>query len=69
MSQVIRYNGKWFQIRPKTYEPERQTTEIAWDMIRDPSLTPMAAYKKWYSKERENAKVLYPSFRKENGSL
>lgn len=69
MYQVVRYNGKWFQIKSKIYEPERQTSEIAWEMIREPSLNPHAAYKEWYSKERERAKVLYPSFRKENGSL
>jgi hypothetical protein len=66
MSQAVRYNGKWLQVRPKMYEPERQTAEIAWSMIREPSLKPPEAYRNWYKKERENAKVLYPSFRKEN---
>jgi hypothetical protein len=65
MAQLVRYNGKWFQIIAKPYEPERQTAEIAWSMLREPSLTPPEAYRKWYEKERENAKVLYPSFRKE----
>ena len=38
-------------------------------MIREPSLKPPEAYRNWYKKERENAKVLYPSFRKENDRL
>lgn len=66
MSQLVRYEGKWFRIQAKAYEPERQTTEIAWSMIREPSLKPPTAYRQWYEKERKNAKVLYPSFRKEN---
>jgi len=66
MSQVVRYNGKWFQIIAKSYEPERQTIEIAFSMLREPSITPPEAYRNWFKKEREDAKVLYPSFRKEN---
>ena len=69
MEQIVRYNGKWFRIQPKAYEPERQTSDIAWSMVREPSLKAHEAYRNWYSKERENAKVLYPSFRKENASV
>jgi hypothetical protein len=69
MAQLVRYNGKWFQIRSKMYEPERQTTEIAWSMIRTPEMKSQEAYREWYKKERENAKILYPSFRKENDSV
>jgi hypothetical protein len=65
MAQIIRHNGKWFKVVPKSYEPERQTHEIAWSMLREPSLKPPEAYRKWYEKERQLAKVLYPSFRKE----
>jgi hypothetical protein len=69
MNPVVRYNGQWYRIQAKKYEPERQTTEIAWSMIQDPSLRPQDAYRHWFSKERENAKVLYPSFRKENARV
>ena len=65
MSQIIRHQGKWFKVVPKSYEPERQTNEIAWSMLREPKLTPPEAYRKWYENERQKAKVLYPSFRKE----
>lgn len=69
MSQIVRYNGQWVQIRAKPYEPERQTSEIAWSMILQPKVNPASAYRKWFEKERENAKVLYPSFRKENARV
>lgn len=69
MYRVVRYNGKWFKIEAKEYEPERQTAEIAWSMIQNPSLKPQQAYREWFFKERENAKVLYPSFRKENARV
>lgn len=69
MYQVIRYNWEWFRIEPKPYEPERQTAEIVWSILREPELKPSEAYRRWYLKERENAKVLYPSFRKENDRL
>ena len=63
---IVRYQGKWFKIVPKRYEPERQTSEIAWTLIREPLVVPEDAYRNYFAKERENAKVLYPSFRKEN---
>ena len=62
---VVRYNGQWVKIAPKPYEPERQTHEIAWSMVLNPAMNSLTAYRNWYSKERENAKVLYPSFRKD----
>ena len=63
---VVRYQGKWFKIIPKKYEPERQTFEIAWSLVREPLIIPEDVYRNYFTKERENAKVLYPSFRKEN---
>jgi len=62
---VVRYNGKWFKIAPKPYEPDRQTNQIAWTMIQNPTVNSTKAYRDWYSVERENAKVLYPAFRKD----
>ena len=61
---VVRYNGKWFEIVPKPYEPERQTYQIAWMMIKQ-GITSSEAYRKWYSNEQSIVKVLYPSFRKD----
>ena len=65
---VVRYEGKWFKIIPKKYEPERQTQEIAWWLIREPLVIPEDVYRNYFTKERESAKVLYPSFRKEESS-
>jgi hypothetical protein len=64
--QVVRYQGKWFRIDAKPYEPERQTYTIAWMMIREPTVVPESAYKKYFQRLRDEAKVFYPSFRKEN---
>ncbi len=63
--QVVRYKGKWYKIVPKPYEPERQTFEISWHLIREQDTTKEEAYRTWYQREQENVKVLYPSFRKD----
>ncbi len=63
--QIVRYQGKWYSIVPKPYEPERQTYQISWNLIRQPNITKEEAYREWYKKEQKNVKVLYPSFRKE----
>jgi hypothetical protein len=62
---VVRHNGTWIRISPKPYEPERQTNNIAWSLILNPKLDSASAYRKWYVNEQENAKVLYPAFRKD----
>jgi hypothetical protein len=61
----IRYKGKWYSVIPKPYEPERQTYEIAWMLAKNPGMTPQDAYRLFFEKERKDAKVLYPSFRKD----
>lgn len=63
---TVRYNGVWYKIQAKPYEPEKQTHEVAWNQILTPTMNPTDAYKKYFEKQREEAKVLYPSFRKEN---
>jgi hypothetical protein len=64
MAQVVRSNGRWIEIIPKPYEPDRQTHEIAWSMIRT-SVSPSEAYRTWYAGEQKKVSVVYPSFRKE----
>ena len=64
--EIVRYKGKWYKIIPKPYEPEHQTYSIAWMMIREPMIVPEVAYRKYFQTLREEAKVFYPSFRKEN---
>jgi hypothetical protein len=62
---AIRYNGNWFKISPKEYEPERQTYEIMWERVREPLILSPEAYRRWYAAEQKKVKVLYPSFRKD----
>lgn len=64
--EVVRYNGTWFKIIPKPYEPERQSYKIAWAMIREPQIYPESIYRRYFQSLRKDVKVLYPSFRKEN---
>lgn len=66
--EIVRYNGTWYKIVPKPYEPECQTYEIAWTLIKQPDTTKEEAYRTWYEKQREIVKVLYPSFRKDGDS-
>jgi hypothetical protein len=61
--QIIRYKGKWYKIQAKEYEPEDQTYAIAWDLIK--GNTPNQAYIDMFKNMREDAKLLYPVFRKD----
>jgi len=61
---MIRHNGQWYVIAPKPYEPEKQTYEIAWDLVKT-KVEPIVAYKRFFENQRKEAKVLYPSFRKD----
>jgi transposase len=61
----VRYNGIWYKVIPKPYEPDRQTIEISWRLIREPLVLSPEAYRIWYANEQRKVKVLYPSFRKD----
>jgi hypothetical protein len=63
MVPAIRVQGKWYKVMPKQYEPERQTYNIAYSIIK--GTTPQVAYREWFAQERKDAKLLYPSFRNE----
>ncbi len=54
---IVRYNGKFIRIRPRPYEPERMTTDIAWLQIKE-GLTPEQAYKKWFELQRKISRLL-----------
>lgn len=64
--EIVRYQGKWFKITPKAYEPESQTAQVAWAQIREPSVAPTEHYKRFFEKQRKEARILYPSFRKDD---
>jgi lipocalin len=65
---AVRYCGKWYRINAKPYEPERQTNAIAWMLIQEPLLLKEEAYRKYFEKQRQEAKVLYPTFNKDGTS-
>jgi hypothetical protein len=54
---IVRYNGRWFQIHPKPFEPERMTTDIAWIQIKE-GCSPEEAYRKWFEIQRRISHVL-----------
>ena len=64
MPPAVRYNGKWYSIIPKSYEPERQTYQVAWTQILT-GITAEEAYRKYYETLRKEVKVLCPSFRQD----
>ena len=64
MPPAVRYNGKWYSIIPKPYEPERQTYQVAWIQLTE-GITAEEAYRKYFETLRKEAKVLCPSFRQD----
>jgi lipocalin len=55
--QLVRYNGKWYDIHPKPYEPERQTHKIVWALLKGVEVN--TAYRQMFEEHREHAKTLY----------
>lgn len=64
--EIVRYEGKWYKITRKAYEPESQTSQVAWAQIREPMIAPIEHYRRFYEKQRKEARILYPSFRKDD---
>jgi hypothetical protein len=64
MPPTVRYNGKWYAIIPKPYEPERQTYQVGWSQIIT-SITAEEAYRKYFEVLRKETKLLCPSFRQD----
>ena len=63
-ASMYQYKDKWYKVQPKPYEPERQTVQVAWAQIKGSSAK--TAYRDYFAKLREDAKILYPSFRKDD---
>ena len=57
MGYLVRFLGKWIEIQPKPYEPERMTTDIAWLQIRY-GVDPATAYRMWFEKQRKLSRLL-----------
>lgn len=57
MEYIVRYNGRMIAIKPKEFEPERMTTDIAWIQIKEDVL-PKEAYRRWFELQRRISRVL-----------
>ncbi len=57
MGFLVRFQGKWFEITPRPYEPERMTTDIAWLQIKG-GLSKVEAYRKWFETQRKLSRLL-----------
>lgn len=57
MVYIVRYNGKWYRITPKPYEPEYMTAEIAWIQIRQ-NISAADAYRMWFEQQRRISRLL-----------
>jgi hypothetical protein len=57
MTYLIRYHGRWIEIKPRPFEPERMSTDIAWLQIKE-GVTAQEAYRRWFEKARRISRVL-----------
>ena len=57
MGYLVRFLNKWIEITPKSYEPERMTTDIAWIQIRQGVDAP-TAYRIWFETQRKLSRLL-----------
>jgi hypothetical protein len=57
MGFLVRFQGKWFEIHPKSYEPERMTADIAWIQIKE-GVSHQEAYRMWFETQRKLSRLL-----------
>lgn len=57
MEYLVRFNGQWKIIKPKPYEPERMTTDVAWIQIKE-GVSAEEAYRKWFERQRTISRLL-----------
>lgn len=57
MGFLVRFQGKWVEIVPRPYEPERMTTDIAWIQIKE-GVSAVEAYRKWFERQRKLSRLL-----------
>lgn len=57
MGFLVRYQGKWYELNTKDYEPERMTGDIAWIQIKE-GVTPEEAYRMWFERQRKLSRLL-----------
>ena len=54
---LVRYQGRWFTIAPKPFEPERMTTDIAWTQLKE-GVPAEEAYRRWFARQRKLSRLL-----------
>jgi hypothetical protein len=57
MGYLVRFQGKWYEIHPKPYEPERMTYDIAWIQIKE-VVSSQEAYRIWFERQRKLSRLL-----------
>ena len=57
MGFLVRSQGKWYEIHPKSYEPERMTADIAWIQVKE-GVTSEVAYRRWFERQRKLSRLL-----------
>jgi hypothetical protein len=57
MPFAVRYNGEWFVIEPREFEPERMTTDVAWIQIKE-QVEAAEAYRRWFERQRKITRLL-----------
>lgn len=56
MGYLVRFQGRWYEINPRPFEPERMTTDVAWLQILEGMDAP-TAYRTWYEKQRKLSRL------------
>lgn len=54
---LVRYQGRWFTITPKPFEPERMTTDVAWIQLKE-DVSAEEAYRRWFTRQRKLSRLL-----------
>jgi hypothetical protein len=57
MGYLVRHLGRWIEITPRAYEPERMTTDVAWLQIRN-GYDAATAYRLWFARQRKLSRLL-----------
>lgn len=57
MGYLVRFLGKWIEIQPRPFEPERMTTDVAWLQIKH-GYDAATAYRHWFARQRKLSRLL-----------
>lgn len=57
MGYLVRYDGRWVEIHPRAFEPERMTTDVAWIQVKE-ACTAAEAYRRWAVLQRKLSQLL-----------